>query len=136
PGSFRVVSGPDVKAPVTTPGGEPYYLVLEITGSFAFKPVEIETREEYDQELGTEVLKDYWVSGALGGYWIDLTGPDANGDGKGDGARVPVVIEPRTVTVRFETDPRYFYSDPSTLFALENVLEDDLPSVVPAGELI
>ena len=84
PGSIAV-SGPGPKAGVSKIAGE-YYLTLTATDGIAFK-------------------------GTSGGYWINLAPEDLDGDGLKDGAKIPLWIEPRPVTIvpHYLT---YIYGDP------------------------
>ena len=66
------------------------------------------------------------------GYWIDLTGLDENGP------RVPLIIEPRPITVEILfpvlSQGSYDYGAPQPLVRFKNVLEGD--DVYPVGQLI
>ena len=114
------VTGPDKTAGISKPGGPRYYLTLSVTESFAFKPL-VAVHHDYEDNGG--FIREYeYVSGALGGYWIDLTGPN----------QVELEIIPRPLTIRV-LDPEYEYGSLQAVIELEGLVDGDV--LLPVGTL-
>lgn len=120
PGSIEMV-GPGATADANAAAGFPhYYLMLRASNELAFKSLEV---DEYEDDIG---LRATYISGAAGGYWIDLSEESETA------ARIPLVIEPRSVTVEV-INPTYEYGSPELLVRLHNVVNDDV--LTPVGTL-
>lgn len=121
PGSIAV-EGPGSRGETNRVAGVEYqYLRLVATDEIDFNPVTWEERWVDDGYV------PWYLGGAAGGYWIDFS--DANELA----SRVPLVIEPRPITVNM-FDRTYTYGDPhEALLELVGVVNDD--NVIPTGQL-
>lgn len=83
---------------------------------------------EYRLQRSVDPNKLAFSSSSVGGFWIDLTGLE------GDGAYVPLIIEPRRLTVEILTpSATYVYGNPQPLVKLDGVVNNDL--VYPLASL-
>lgn len=121
PGSI-IVEGPGRRGETNQAAGiEYYYLRVAATDQIAFRPLEVEHRIVDGEEV------PWYLGGAAGSYWIDFSEVNEMA------SRIPLVIEPRPISVEF-LNPSYTYGDlHQPLLRLDGVVNND--EIIPTGRL-